>query len=161
LLPLLRFVLVPNHHNPTTTSLLSPTLRLFLAIFLSDDVRISGFRSWCRSVSSTYHNILLTASDRVSPVSLWARADGAVVDNLTSGARSTSPRAGVPAIVLLARQGSRAVPIILALSLSTHHIRVAKVPRWTLAVGHEPSGEALRVDPAWPVVPTWVDSLAT
>jgi len=160
LLPLLRLVLVPNNYN-STTSLLSPALRLFLAIFLSDDVRIPWFRSWCRSVPSTYHNILLTASDRVSPVSLWARADGTVIDNLTSCARSTSPRAGVPAIVLLASQGSRAVLVILAFSLSTHHIRVAKVPRWTLAVSHEPSGEAFGVDPAWSVVPTWVDPLAT
>ena len=69
----------------------------------------------------TYHNFPLTTSDRVPLVSLGARADGTVVDNLrfnqnlasdfshthlASGARSTSPGAGVPAIVLLACQGS-------------------------------------------------------
>lgn len=157
---LLRLVLVPDHHD-SPSSLLGSTLRLFLAIFLSDDVRISWFRSGCGSVSSTYNDILLTPGDRVPPVSLWARADGAVVDNLTSGTRSAGPWARVPAIVLLACQGSGAVPVILALSLTTHHIRVAKVPGWALAFSHESSGQAIGVDPAWSVVPTRVDSLTT
>lgn len=160
MLLLLRLVLVPDHHN-SPSSLLGSALRLFLAIFLSDDVGISWFRSRCRSVSSTYNNILLTPGDRVPPVSLGARADGTMVDNLTSGTMSACPRTRVPAIVLLACQGRRAVPVILALSLSTHHIRVAKVPGWALAFSHEPFGQAVGVDPAWSVVPTRVDSLAT
>ena len=62
---LLRFVLVTDHHNSAST-LFSPTLRLVLgkrlygtdliehlAIFLSDDERISWFRSGSGSMSST------------------------------------------------------------------------------------------------------------
>ena len=81
--------------------------------------------------------------------------------HLASGSRPTSPWAGVLAVVLLARQGSRAVSIVLTFSLPAHYIRVAKVPRGTPALSHGTSWKAFSVHPARSVVPTRVDPLTT
>ena len=81
--------------------------------------------------------------------------------HLASGSRPTSPWTGVLAVVLLARQGSRAVSIVLTFSLPAHYIRVAKVPRGTPALSHGTSWKAFSVHPARSVVPTRVDPLTT